>query len=179
MSQSPYGCPLFFLRAGAGLTQLCRPAPIRVPGAQNACSCLLHGCFHLTMDLARELLEVNMPSVSALKMNGQRSLLYSSSPGIAHPTPSSSSKHDLFTANHRGDPRREGSVVAPIPTLSGRLSWGVWAAPRHCLVCTLRSPPSGWVTLKANLLSLVAALLILGLHTQCVKHQKSYPCFCK
>lgn len=35
MSQSMCGCTLIFSRAGASLTQLCCPAPIRVPRAQN------------------------------------------------------------------------------------------------------------------------------------------------
>ena len=99
--------------------------------------------FHLTMDLARQLLEANMPSLSVLKMNRQRDLLYSLSLGIAHPTLLISSKHDLLTANHRGNPRRGSSVVIPTPAFSGRLGRQVWAAPHPCLVCAEQSPPSG------------------------------------
>lgn len=48
------------------------------------------------MVLAAQLLEVNVPSFSILKMG---SLLYPLSLGIAHPTSPTSNKHDKRMAN--------------------------------------------------------------------------------
>lgn len=108
-----------------------------------------------------------MPSIFVLKVNGQRSLSYSLSPGIAHPTLPTSTKHDPT----RGDPRRESKCGGVNPCALQELSQRGLDNPALYALLAVLHP--GWVTLKANLKSLVGH----SWFTQC-KTSKMLPISC-
>lgn len=112
-----------------------------------------------------------MPSVSVLKMHGQRSLSCSLSPGIAHPTLPISSKHDPFNANHRGEPRRHSSSVVPILVLSRSPGGLGRPSPLPCMHRV--ESPSGAGHFEGRPLVASGGLLIVGLYTQHIKIKNS------